>query len=256
VTTAELHVTKSQLAYETVRNRILAHQYGPGLVLNQAALAKELGISTTPLREALRRLSAEGLVELQSHRDARVTELSAEEARDLVEIRLALDPVAASLAAQRRTRDDIAELRASALGLVSLPNDPAVSQLIAHRRFHRAIYLAAHNEILAATLDGLWDKADRYRFVGLQIPRDQAAEREQRAAEHQLLLESIIAGDSDVAAETMRRHIGESLGAKAAFTLGVPAATSTAPNAVLPGFDATSRVTPGHVSMPDREVRE
>ncbi|WP_246854461.1 GntR family transcriptional regulator [Naasia sp. SYSU D00057] len=221
MTTAESYSTKSQFAYGLVRDRILAHQYGPGQVLNQATLAKELGISTTPLREALRRLSTEGLVELQSHRDARVTDLSSEEARDLVEIRLALDPLAASLAAQRRTREDIAELRAAATGMVPLPNDPALSQLIAHRRFHRAIYLAAHNDILAATLDGLWDKADRYRLVGLQVPRDQP-ERDERASEHQLLLDSIIAGDGELAAETMRKHIGASLGAKAAFRLGVP----------------------------------
>lgn len=227
---AESYATKSQFAYELVRDRILAHRYRPGQVLNQANLAKELGISTTPLREALRRLSTEGLVELQSHRDATVTELSAEEARDLVEIRVALDPLAASLAAQRRTREDIAELRDAAARLVPLPNDPALSQLIAHRRFHRAIYLAAHNDILTASLDGLWDKADRYRLVGLQVPRDQP-ERDERAAEHQLLLDSVIAGESELAAETMRRHIGASLGAKAAFRLGVPTSTPSSDTA-------------------------
>ncbi|MCX2731854.1 GntR family transcriptional regulator, partial [Saccharopolyspora sp. NFXS83] len=92
-------MTKSELAYVSVRDKILSGEFPPGSVLNQATLARTIGISTTPLREALRRLKAERLVELDAHRDARVTELHAEEARDLLEIRRSLDPLAVSLAA-------------------------------------------------------------------------------------------------------------------------------------------------------------
>ena len=96
-------MTKAEIAYELVRDQVLRGGLGPGAVIPQADLARELGISTTPLREALRRLMTEGLVELDAHRDARVTRLTAEEARDLVEIRRSLDPLAAGLAAERRT---------------------------------------------------------------------------------------------------------------------------------------------------------
>ena len=82
-----------------LRDRILGGDLAPGQVLQQRELAASLGISTTPLREALRRLMTEGLVELDSHRDARITDLRAEQARDLLELRMALDPLAASLAA-------------------------------------------------------------------------------------------------------------------------------------------------------------
>ena len=82
-------MTKAEIAYELVRDQVLRGGLGPGAVIPQADLARELGISTTPLREALRRLMTEGLVELDAHRDARVTRLTAEEARDLVEIRRA-----------------------------------------------------------------------------------------------------------------------------------------------------------------------
>ena len=78
--------TKAEVAYELVRDQLLRGDLVPGSVIQQAALARDLGISTTPLREALRRLMTEGLVELDAHRDARVTRLTAEEARDLVEI--------------------------------------------------------------------------------------------------------------------------------------------------------------------------
>ncbi|MBF8184278.1 GntR family transcriptional regulator [Nonomuraea sp. K274] len=206
--------TKGDFAYDALRNRILSHEYRPGTVLNQAMLARDLGISTTPLREALRRLKSEGLVELDAHRDARVTELSAEEARDLLEMRRALDPLAASLAAERRSSADMDAMRTAFAGLKPLSNQPEVVDLVAHRRFHRAIYVASHNELLINTLDGLWDKADRYRLVGLEEKRDQAR-RDETSAEHQAMLDAVVAGDSATAAEVMRGHIRSSLGAKA-----------------------------------------
>ncbi|RSM91639.1 GntR family transcriptional regulator [Kibdelosporangium aridum] len=214
----ETYATKSDFAYALVRTKILTSEYGPGTVLNQATLARDLGISTTPLREALRRLKSEGFVELDAHRDARVTDLSAEEARDLLEMRRALDPLATSLAAERRSKSDIATMRTAFAQLRPLPDHPDVADLVAHREFHRAIYAASHNDLLIATLDGLWDKADRYRIVGLRQKRDQP-ERDETAAEHRAMLDAVIAGDSELAAKVMREHIRSSLGSKALSTL-------------------------------------
>ncbi|PRY39515.1 GntR family transcriptional regulator [Umezawaea tangerina] len=225
---AEPFTTKSDFAYATLREKILSGEFGPGEVLNQATLARTIGISTTPLREGLRRLKAEGLVELDAHRDARVAELTAEEARDLLELRGSLDPLAVALAAQRRTKADIQEIRAAARGLEPLPSNPAVDDLVAHRRFHAALYRASHNDLLIATLDGLWDKADRYRRLALEDVRGEE-ERERTATEHELLVEHVVAGDSDAAAAVMHRHVTASLGAKAAARLGVrPVATPRA----------------------------
>jgi DNA-binding GntR family transcriptional regulator len=220
----ELYATKSDFAYRRVRELILSGQLEPGAVINQATLAREIGISTTPLREALRRLKQQGLVELDAHRDARVTPLDAEEARDLLEVRRSLDPLAASLAAERRTRQDIGEMRASLEGLDALPSNPTVEQLVAHRRFHSAVYRASHNALLVDTLDGLWDTADRYRRHGLQVERS-AEERAMKAREHTLLFEAIVEGDAETAAEVMRAHIQTSLGAKSAWRLAKPAET-------------------------------
>src|ERR687889_483003 len=151
---AALHSTKSDYTYTRLREGVLSGEFAPGTVLNQAGLAKAIGISTTPLREALRRLKQQGLVELDAHRDARVTPLDAEEARDLLEVRRSLDP---------------------------------------HRRYHSAIYGASHNALLVETLDGLWDTADRYRRHGLQVERS-AEERAVTAPEHTLLFEAIVEG--------------------------------------------------------------
>jgi DNA-binding GntR family transcriptional regulator len=214
---AEPYATKSDFAYTRVRELVLSGQLEPGSVINQALLAKEIGISTTPLREALRRLMQQGLVELDAHRDARVTQLNAEEARDLLEVRRSLDPMAAALAAERRT--------SSLDGLDALPSNPTVPQLIAHRRFHTAVYRASHNVLLVEMLDGLWDTADRYRRHGLQVERS-AEERAVKADEHRLLFQAIEEGDAETAGDVMRAHIQTSLGAKSAWRLAKPSASS------------------------------
>ncbi len=90
-------LTKADYAYSEVRERIMSGALPHGAVVSQEALAAELSVSTTPLREAMRRLSAEGLVVLDAHRDARVAPLSAAEARSLFEIRQQLDPLAVRL---------------------------------------------------------------------------------------------------------------------------------------------------------------
>jgi DNA-binding GntR family transcriptional regulator len=217
---AGFFVTKSDYAYTRLRDGILSGEFAPGTVLQQGLLAKTIGISTTPLREAMRRLMSEGLVELDAHRDARVSSLTAEEARDLLEVRLSLDPLAASLAANRRTKDDIRRMRETLTCIEPLRSNPSVNDLQTHRAFHSAVYEASHNDLLIATLNGLWDKADRYRRLGLEVERSQE-ERDQKDREHRELFDAIVAGDGDTAAAVMLQHINTSLGAKAASRLGV-----------------------------------
>jgi len=213
--------TKSDLAYTRVRELILSGTLGPGAVLPQAALAQQIGMSTTPLREALRRLKQEGLVELDAHRDARVRPLDATEARDLLELRRSLDPLAASLAAVRRTDADVEDLRAALDGLEALSASPSLAQLESHHRFHAAIHRASHNALLVQTLDGLWVKTDRYRRHGLEAGRSDD-EREARADEHRRLFEAVRDGDAATAADLMLRHVETSLGARSADRLAAP----------------------------------
>jgi DNA-binding GntR family transcriptional regulator len=209
---------KSDLAYIRVRELILSGELAPGAVLPQASLAQTIGMSTTPLREALRRLKQEGLVELDAHRDARVRPLDAAEARDLLEMRRNLDPLAASLAAQRRTEDDLADVRSALDGLEALDAAPSLAQLESHHRFHAAIHRASHNALLVDVLDGLWVKTDRYRRHGLESGRSDE-ERDARATEHRRLFEAVRDGDAETAAELMRRHVETSLGARSADRL-------------------------------------
>jgi DNA-binding GntR family transcriptional regulator len=153
-----------------------------------------------------------------ARRDARVAPLDAAEARDLVELRQDLDPLAAGLAAQRRTAADLAEMADSLARLESLPEDPSPAQLAGHRRFHAALYRASHNAVLVETLDGLWDKTDRYRRHALRAGRSDE-EVAQRAEEHRLLVEAVSDRDAAAATELMRRHVESSLAARAAGRL-------------------------------------
>lgn len=221
-------MTKSETAYQTLRDRILRGDLPPGRVLQQRELAADLGISTTPLREALRRLMTEGLVDLDSHRDARITDLRAEQARDLLELRMALDPLAAALAAKRRTTEDLAQMRSALEHLAPLAGRPSVEQLTAHRLFHRAVYAAGHNALLVASLEQLWDQSDRYRLYALSDDRpianvsaavDDSPTSDDKAAEHRALVDAIADRDADTAESIMREHVGTSLGARAAQRL-------------------------------------
>ncbi|MCW2684744.1 MAG: Transcriptional regulator, GntR family [Blastococcus sp.] len=210
--------SKGDAAYADLRARILGGDLAPGSRLAQHDLASALGMSLTPLREAIRRLSSEGLVDLDTHRDARVAAMNATEARHLLEVRLSLDPTAAEHAAQRRTDADLTALRGTAARLVPVTRAWGTKALGAHRAFHRALYVASHNDVLIRMLDDLGDKEDRYRRLGLDLPSgDEPRTRDHR--EHHELVELITAGDAAGARELMRAHIERSLTAGAITVL-------------------------------------
>ncbi|TDD01606.1 GntR family transcriptional regulator [Saccharopolyspora terrae] len=202
--------SKGDVAYVELRERILSGALLPGSRLAQHELAAELDMSLTPLREAVRRLSSEGLIDLDSQRDARVASMSAGEARQLFEVRLSLDPTAAELAAERRSDDDLTTLRAAAARLLPVTRAWGEEALTAHRAFHRALYLASRNDVLIRMLDDLWDKSDRYRRIGLELPPgEEPRTRDHR--EHHDLVDLVEAGDGAGARELMRAHIERSL---------------------------------------------
>jgi DNA-binding GntR family transcriptional regulator len=216
--------SKSDVAYHELRRLILTGALPAGSRLAQYELADNLGMSITPLREAIRRLSSEGLIELDNHKDARVATISAPEARQLFEVRLALDPAAVELAAQRRTDDDITRMRATVARLLPVTRQWGEDALVAHREFHRALYLASHNDMLIKLLDDLWDKSDRYRRLGLELPAG-AEPRTIDLNEHHQILDLVVARDDAAAGALTRRHTQKSLTAAAINSLEDPQQT-------------------------------
>ncbi|WP_017612627.1 GntR family transcriptional regulator [Nocardiopsis salina] len=204
--------SKGGLAYTELRRRITSGELSPGSRLSQYELADELGMSITPLREAIRRLASEDWVEMDAHRDVRVASMSAAEARELLEVRYSLEPSATELAALRRTEDEIAAMRAAADALLPVTRAWGEEAITAHRAFHRAIYATSHNKVLTRLLDDLWDKADRYRRIGLALPAGEDP-RTVDLNEHHEILELVVDGDAAGAADLVRSHIRHSLGA-------------------------------------------
>jgi DNA-binding GntR family transcriptional regulator len=207
--------SKSDIAYDELRRRILSGEYEPGATIGQARFAAEIGLSTTPLREALRRLATEGLVDLGAHKDARVVRLSPEDGLTLYEVRQAVDPVACRLAAERRTDNDIIYIDIALAALEPLTGNATPDALNAHRAFHRSIYSAAANPILLGILDGLWDKTDLYRQRTLQTWSPTDDDRSRVRSQHAALRDAVVAGDAEAASDLAHAHITHSLGRRA-----------------------------------------
>ena len=203
--------TKADHAYFHVRQAIARGVLPAGASINQEELARAVGVSVTPLREALRRLATEGFVVLDAHRDARVAPLSPEDSRSLCEMRASLESLAVRLAAERITPEERETLQHLARQLEPLDDQADEHAIDAHRRFHAMLWQAAHNPLLTATLDLLWDRADRYRRHRLDALRDTGTRRTADFEQHFELVELVLAGDGERAAEVMQRHIQNSL---------------------------------------------
>jgi len=186
-------------AYQEIRGLIVSLQLAPGAVIDERQLIERLGIGRTPVREALRRLAQERLVEVYPRRGMFVTGVDVRELARLSEVREVLEPEAARLAAERATDSD-----KEALAALLEELDAGASELMElDERIHRAVYRAAHNDLLEATLEQYYVLALRIWSIAL----DRAHELEEAVEAHRALLEAIQAGDGDRAADTMRAHV-------------------------------------------------
>ncbi len=226
--TTNVFSSKGSLAYSELRQLILSGSLAAGSRIFQYELAENMQMSITPLREAIRRLSSEGLIIMDTHRDSRVADMSASEARELLEVRLSLEPSATELAANRRTEADIEAMRTAAGKLLPVTRVWGEEAITVHREFHRAVYTASHNTTMIKLLDDLWDKSDRYRRVGLELPPGDEP-RTIDLNQHHQILGLIVAGDGPGAAVLARTHIANSLTASVTGALEERETVQTAP---------------------------
>lgn len=196
----------SDRAYEILRGEIIEWQLPPGTVLGEVEQAARLGVSRTPLREALGRLTADRLVEPQAGRGLVVTAVSLDDISELFEARQALEMRAAALAARRRDPAVFEELqRQFRRGPELLVNRQSYYQLVA--RFDAALDEAAASPYLIAALAGLRTHLVRIRRLAQDDPGRLLA----AAAEHLLIVDAIIAGDPELAAHATHIHLHRSL---------------------------------------------
>ncbi|GLW08680.1 GntR family transcriptional regulator [Microtetraspora sp. NBRC 13810] len=188
--------------YRRLREDILSGGLAAETPLVEAALADRYGTSRTPVREALRRLEQDGLVE-RADRSLRVRARSPEEILEIYEVRISLEGVAARAAAERHTPYDLARLRAEAGRMAATPADDPRAMADANRRFHEAIYAAGHNATLLDLLTRLNDHLARYPATTLSHP----GRWHQARTEHEALLAAIAARDAPTAATLAEQHM-------------------------------------------------
>ncbi|HWP01882.1 MAG TPA: GntR family transcriptional regulator [Gemmatimonadaceae bacterium] len=186
-------------AVAVLRQEIITGVLPPDTLIHIGATAERLGVSTIPIREALRTLASEGLVVPVPQRGFCVRPISAADLIDTYRMRLILDPLATRWAIPRLTADDIQRLAAilDALRAAYAANDqPAIHRL--HRAFHFGIYEAAGSPWLLRFLSMLWENSQRYLLLVTH-----------REAEHRRILDACATGDPALAERLVRAHLEE-----------------------------------------------
>jgi len=199
-----LAATKAEAVYLETRARILSGALLPGVEVNQEALATDLGVSITPLREALRRLEMEGLIRLEAHRTVLIAPLTGRELDELYVIRVELDPLAAGLAAASAPDAQLVMIGRLAR---QKPAEEPVAQLERNRAFHRSIYASCGNGALIAYLDQLWDRTDRYRLI---LVKEELIGGTASRQDHIDIADAVGERDAKRAANLTRKHIARS----------------------------------------------
>jgi DNA-binding GntR family transcriptional regulator len=204
--------TKAEAVYLQVRQRVLEGDLLPGSVLDQELLARQFGVSSTPLREAIRRLEGENLVRISAHKDVVVAPMSKRELRELYEVRLRLDPLAVRLAAERSSDDERAAMRITMQELAEHRGNLSVfDHLRRNRAIHRCLYVASGNSVLVQYLENLWDLSDRYRYALL---KDAAETINPKAlSDHREIVDAVVSGAAEESENLMRAHLLHSLDA-------------------------------------------
>ncbi len=210
---SELIETLASNVGERLRNDILDCRLEPGARLRIAELREKYDIGISPLREALMRLTAEGLVVLEDHRGFRVTPVSKEKLLDITFMRKELEGKAIRLSIEHGDAQWQADVvnAFEALALLSAADaggvpEPAWEQ--AHRRFHAVLGEACGSEWLVHFRTLLYDQWDRYRRLWFRV-RDSQPSRDIHS-EHRQLMDAVVDRDADAAVFHMQRHISAS----------------------------------------------
>ena len=199
------HRTMAEAALAELREAIVLGELVPGTPLRLEDLASTLGMSISPIREAVRQLEALGLAEHVPHHGAKVTALDVDELRDLFQVRLALETMAVRRAAERFGADERAQASALLEECVDARGRGDVRHAMrAHTDFHFALYAAAGSPWLVRLIRPAWESCERYRAALLA---QQGSLQDRHAALDGALLDACSQHDPDLAAEALSEHL-------------------------------------------------
>ena len=192
------------VVFHTLRQAILKGELEPGERLMEIRLAKRLGVSRTPIREAIRKLELEGLVIMIPRKGAEVAGITEKNLRDVLEVRRSLEELAIELAVKRMDESGITRLEEARIGFREALNSNDMIRIAqADERFHDAIYAGTDNEKLIQLLNNLRDQMYRYR---LEYNKD-TGKQQIIMDEHECILNAVKTRDVELGKRAMREHI-------------------------------------------------
>lgn len=192
------------VVFKTLRQGILTGEIKPGERLMEIHLGKRLGVSRTPIREAIRKLELEGLVVMIPRKGAQVAEISQKHLKDVLEVRRSLDSLAVELACERMSPGQMEDLKEACNEFEKVTKTKDVTAIAkADVALHDVIVRATGNERLEQLISNLAEQVYRYRFEYIK----DASYHERLIKEHEEIFESILAKDKIRAKELVVQHI-------------------------------------------------
>lgn len=197
------NISLADQVFEQLENEILTGKYPYGDVLTEMRLSQELGVSRTPIREALRRLEQEGII-ADSGKGMKVLGITREDIQDIYEIRLRLEGLAARWAAERADEAMLDEL-SNILDLQEfyVSREDSIHTRDMDTRFHETLYRSSGSAILFNTLMPLHKRVMKFRRVSLE----KSGRAAQSTQEHRAILEALCAGDAEEAERLTTAHV-------------------------------------------------
>ena len=193
-----------EVVYETLREAIRNGSLTPGERLMEIQLAEELGVSRTPVREAIRKLELERFVVMLPRRGTYVANLSLKDINEVFEIRAALDGLAAGLAAERITEEELEQMERLLVEIaddIEQHNNQKIVE--SDEAFHDILYRASRNERLVGIICNLREQFTRFRSVSINYP----GRLQNTLEEHRQLVEAIAQRNPEAAQQKAREHI-------------------------------------------------
>ncbi len=193
-----------EVVFETLREAIINGVLRPGERLMELQLAEALGVSRTPVREAIRKLELEGFVVMVPRKGAYVAGISLKDITNVFEVRAALEGLAAGLAAERITEEELEELERILVEKAEIIEKGEVARFVeCDTRFHDVIYRVSRNQRLVQILSNLRDEINRFRSVSLAYP----GRMREALEEHRKIVEAIAERDVSLAQAAALEHI-------------------------------------------------
>lgn len=202
--TMDEYLPLRDVVFNTLRKAILRGELKPGERLMEITLANKLGVSRTPVREAIRMLEQEGLVIMIPRKGAQVAQITMKDLNDVLEVRMGLEELAMQFACKRITQEQIAELKRALLDIERLlASDDVTALAQADVDFHDIIYRATDNRRLNQIINNVREQMYRYRVEYLKDSRTRGT----LLTEHREIYQAVAARDADRARACIRLHI-------------------------------------------------